>query len=659
MDAIPRSKPDRQDNAEDTADVNQYRYPPLPSTGHTRLVSLHPAGTTDEDLVVDLNPTPIVPDGPLYYEAVSYVWDTDQTPFSVYVGKEKTTVVSVTRNLAVALRNMRYPDRPRRLWIDALCIDQSNDLEKGPQVAQMGAIYSFAAHVIAWLGPEQHESTRALRFIARMGTHVDYEFPAWLKHVGVPENKAYSSPMPKMNPDGTILITPEDTRSIYHLLCRGWFSRLWIRQEILALEKEAVVQCGTCAVAWPLFRRGLVGLYKSNRHRPPCEYETRLYERILLLRGFIGQPSTVGLGFIRVAFGQSSCSDRRDRVYAVLNFLPEAEREVVGIPDYTKDFGTVFRDVLWRWIVRFECCNLLSQCEPQPDDGPDVPSWTPDWSKKETIFGRMFWRGLASSQLAAVCTLSPDRRTLTLTGTSTMTITRLQPVPDILTARHIREVADAIRQLIPESELTGDYVTGITMKEAYTRTILANALAEHREPWVGHEPGLEDAMRTLEDLYRPEAQRDLEDESLGPHTGFFGVSRAMIGGRQLMHTSGGHLGIAPPLARQGDIVCVFIGCHTPMVLRPHGEDQFRIVGECYALGISEGEELLGPLPPDIRRVYASSREWGVHSCWEDARTRERSLMDPRLEQQDPYAKLKLTAEDLEKLSSGVREFDIV
>lgn len=667
------SKPVKRKHAEDTPSMKQYQYPPLPSNGHTRLVSLQPASTVDEDLVVELDATPIIPDGPIHYEAVSYVWDVDKTPFSVYVGEEKTAVVSVTRNLAVALSSLRYPDRPRRLWIDALCIDQSNDVEKGPQVAQMGTIYSFAVHVIAWLGPEQHDSTRALNFIAWMGTHVDFDFPAWLQHVGVPANKA-SAPTPlKENADGTVPITADDTRAIYYLLRRGWFSRLWIRQEILALESKAVVQCGPCAVAWPLFRRGLMGLYKSNRHRPPCEYEARLYEQILLLRGFIGQPSTVGLGFIRVAFGQSSCSDRRDRVYAVLNFLPEAEREVVGIPDYTKDFGTVFRDVLWRWINRFDCCNLLSQCEPGPDDAPDMPSWTPDWSKKETIFGRIYWRGSASSQLAAVSSLSADRRVLSLLGVSATTIARLQRVPDILTARHVRDVADAMRYLIPESELSGQYVTGISMKEAYTRTILSNSLEEYREPWVGYEPKLEDAIRTLESLYLPEGERDAEDQSLGPLTGFFGVSRAMIGGKQLMHTSDGHLGIAPPLAQEGDVVCILIGCHTPMVLRPHGENQFRIVGECYTLGISEGEGLLGPLPEDIYRVYASSREWGVHSYWENFRTGERSLMDSRLEalfpslapefqarlKQDPHAKLTLPMDALEDLLPNLRKFDIV
>lgn len=254
-----------------------------------------------------------------------------------------------------------------------------------------------------------------------------------------------------------------------------------------------------------------------------------------------------------------------------------------------------------------------------------------------------------------------------------MTIECLQTVPDILTARHVREVADAIRHLIPENELSGQYVTGISMKEAYTRTILSNALEEHSEPWVGYEPSLEDGIRTLEHLYRPEGERDPEDKSLGPLTGFFGVSRAMLGGRQLMHATGGYLGIAPPLAREGDIVCVLLGCHTPMVLRPRADNQFGIVGECYMLGISEGEEILGPLPTDIRRVYASSREWGVHSYWEDARTRTRSLIDPRLEalfpsvspdfhrklREDPHAKLKLPIETLQSLCPNLRNFDIV
>jgi hypothetical protein len=189
-----------------------------------------------------------------------------------------------------------------------------------------------------------------------------------------------------------------------------------------------------------------------------------------------------------------------------------------------------------------------------------------------------------------------------------MTIARLQPVSDILTARHVKDVANAIWHLIPENKLTGQYVTRISIKEAYTRTILANSLEEYKELWVRYEPNLEDAICTLEDLYRPEAERDSKDKFLGPQTGFFSVLRAIIGGRQLMHTSVGCLGIVPPLAQEGDVVCIFIKCHTPIVLQPHRQNQFRIMGKYYTLGISKGEEILGPLPADVRRVYASSRE---------------------------------------------------
>jgi len=37
---------------------------------------------------------------------------------------------------------MRLPHTSRTLWIDAVCINQKDLLERGPQVALMGQIYS-------------------------------------------------------------------------------------------------------------------------------------------------------------------------------------------------------------------------------------------------------------------------------------------------------------------------------------------------------------------------------------------------------------------------------------------------------------------------------------------------------------------------------------
>jgi hypothetical protein len=40
----------------------------------------------------------------------------------------------------------------KALWIDTICIDQDNVIEKNQQVQQMGEIYEKAQLVVSWLG---------------------------------------------------------------------------------------------------------------------------------------------------------------------------------------------------------------------------------------------------------------------------------------------------------------------------------------------------------------------------------------------------------------------------------------------------------------------------------------------------------------------------
>jgi hypothetical protein len=83
------------------------------------------------------------------YEALSYTWgQPDACNLRVWVNG---VLLPVRRNLLCALRVVRN-DQERRLWIDALCIDQDNGLERGHQVRLMGEIYKHAWRVLAWLG---------------------------------------------------------------------------------------------------------------------------------------------------------------------------------------------------------------------------------------------------------------------------------------------------------------------------------------------------------------------------------------------------------------------------------------------------------------------------------------------------------------------------
>ena len=59
--------------------------------------------------------------------------------------------------------------------------------------------------------------------------------------------------------------------------------------------------------------------------------------------------------------------------------------------------------------------------------------------------------------------------------------------------------------------------------------------------------------------------------------------------RRFCTTNGKRLGMVPRAAQEGDIICSFLGAVTPFVLRPDGNGNFRLVGECYVQELMCGE----------------------------------------------------------------------
>lgn len=89
------------------------------------------------------------------YSALSYVWGdpTITKPIEIE-GK----ILNVTTNLYEALSRLltwpygRKTPKAKWIWIDAVCINQSDVTERGHQVQQMANIYKRASRVIIWLG---------------------------------------------------------------------------------------------------------------------------------------------------------------------------------------------------------------------------------------------------------------------------------------------------------------------------------------------------------------------------------------------------------------------------------------------------------------------------------------------------------------------------
>jgi hypothetical protein len=72
------------------------------------------------------------------YDTVSYAWGNPELSKKVLVDGY---TLPVTRNAESALRSMRLTEETRRVWIDSICIDQTNLEERAQQVMLMGSIY--------------------------------------------------------------------------------------------------------------------------------------------------------------------------------------------------------------------------------------------------------------------------------------------------------------------------------------------------------------------------------------------------------------------------------------------------------------------------------------------------------------------------------------
>ena len=124
-------------------------YEPL-LPGHIRLLRLQ--SSTDAILECRLETVELssVPD----YFALSYVWGDAATDAQLLL---HGMTIPVRPNLLAGLRAIQKFERTlggalqMRVWIDALCIDQSSLLEKSEQIPMMGRIYSGAYCVLIWM----------------------------------------------------------------------------------------------------------------------------------------------------------------------------------------------------------------------------------------------------------------------------------------------------------------------------------------------------------------------------------------------------------------------------------------------------------------------------------------------------------------------------
>ena len=93
-----------------------------------------------------------------YYETISYCWG--EKPDRVNITANDLPLL-VPESSAAVLRRLRHAGEEKTLWIDAVCIDQTNIAERSSQVAMMGHVYSMSKRTWIELGDVDHKRAEA------------------------------------------------------------------------------------------------------------------------------------------------------------------------------------------------------------------------------------------------------------------------------------------------------------------------------------------------------------------------------------------------------------------------------------------------------------------------------------------------------------------
>lgn len=160
------------------------------------------------------------------YTALSYVWGDPKDVRAIVVNG---SVCKARANLVNALHELRRSNVDR-LWIDALCINQHDEYEKGDQIALIGTIYKLAEKVIAWLGNNPEAYDKAFQLMA----HLEKTAPT--------RKKPHPRPMRAIEMGK--YLDPEYRQSLLEFFENPYWTRVWIIQEI-AFGDTVELACGS------------------------------------------------------------------------------------------------------------------------------------------------------------------------------------------------------------------------------------------------------------------------------------------------------------------------------------------------------------------------------------------------------------------------------
>ncbi|KAI9766382.1 MAG: hypothetical protein M1839_004914 [Geoglossum umbratile] len=358
------------------------------------------------------------------FEALSYLWGNPEPESSVAIltqstsGTQKTSYLSVTPNCLSALQTLRFRFKPRKLWVDAICIDQTSTAEKNQQVPLMAEIYGKAKQVLVWLNPGGQDEKRVQQ-TSQLLLRVGWLYRMRLLRLYESDEQA-DSRMPK----NTKLVAACDKYvdsncqklgdSFNAPFLNDYFQRVWTVQEI-AMAHSIRVHYGATNVSWRDFvASGLFAVKRGGFARNQeaqidvfRDFETH-WSLLNSLESHFVLPDVYGIetlfdrhhkgnilskftsGTAELALIKSKglkATQPKDKAYAMLWAFPDSSRVAYPLRhvDYDKSIDTIFTEFTTAIFAKTKGSSTQFYWVNSASRNPSLPSWVPDWKENTSM----------------------------------------------------------------------------------------------------------------------------------------------------------------------------------------------------------------------------------------------------------------------------------
>lgn len=298
------------------------------------------------------------------YTALSYVWGDDPAPAADTITLAGGSLkLGITANLGAALKDIRHTSEVITVWVDAICINQTDAPERSRQVDLMREIYRNAGSTIVYLGSLN----------PGMSLLLDAAVARKQQRMGLLEEEEEDA---DENDDDNNERVGLLRRAVEKDLCSyPWFGRGWVFPE-LVLSRDPRLQCGERRLPWDDVldvARPFLGRTEATR---------RL--RDLDTAHSTGARAGQDLRSLVLARRGSHVTDPRDLLFSLMGLAEDGEtyRKFL-VPDYSKSARQVYIAAAHYMkheigLSRFLQSAFTSSVG-KKTSAFRLPSWVPDW----------------------------------------------------------------------------------------------------------------------------------------------------------------------------------------------------------------------------------------------------------------------------------------